>query len=125
MEVVSLPFTPLVLDRSRHHACETAPAVMIRSQMAGTDEIRIDVFGATVLLSRREVTALREAAAARAGVSSRHRDLSLVLNRALETGGVSLTRPELTALFALVEEAPARFASVGGELRRAAARRDG
>jgi hypothetical protein len=93
--------------------------------MAVTDEIRVDVFGAAVLLPRHEVTALREAAAARAGISSRHRDLSLVLNRALETGSVSVTRPELTALFALVEEAPERFASVGGELRDAAARRDG
>jgi hypothetical protein len=84
-----------------------------------SDDIRIEVFGATVLVSRADVTALREAAAAHAGISSRHRDLSLVLNRALESGTLSLTRPELAALLAVVEESPERFAAVGEELRRA------
>jgi hypothetical protein len=90
-----------------------------------TDDIRIEVFGATVAASRDDVAALREAAAVHAGVSSRHRDLSLVLNRALESGSLSLSRPELAALLALVEESPERFAAIGNELERATRRATG
>jgi hypothetical protein len=89
-------------------------------------EIRIEVFGAPVAVSRDDVAALREAAAEHAGVSSRHRDLSLVLNRALDSGSMSLSsRPELAALLSLVEESPERFAVVGDELEQAARRATG
>ena len=67
-------------------------------------EIRLHIFGDIVGVRREIVGELRTAAAAQAGVSSRHRDLSLVLDRALETGGAVLALPDLRALLAVVEE---------------------
>jgi hypothetical protein len=61
-------------------------------------------------------------AAARAGLSSSHRDLSLVLDRALQTRAtVVLQRGEARALLELIEEQPADT-DIGGlavELRGA------
>lgn len=67
------------------------------------------------------VRALAAAAAARAGVSQRHRDLSLLLHRALDSGRATLERGEVRALCAVLEERPDRFGPVGAELLRAVA----
>lgn len=68
------------------------------------DEIQLDVLGDAVALPRHLVAALAAAAAARAGVSSRHRELSLALGRALLSGKASLGRGEARALRAVLEE---------------------
>ncbi|MGH3009200.1 MAG: hypothetical protein ACRDLM_07330 [Gaiellaceae bacterium] len=70
----------------------------------GVDEIALDVLGEVVLVPRDVVNSLATAAANRAGISSRHRDLSLVLRRALEAGKASLSRGEARALKAVLEE---------------------
>lgn len=82
--------------------------------------IQLDVLGATVRVPRRLAEELRAAAAARAGVSSRHRDLSLVLDRALGSGSATLTRADLLALDAIAEEQPEPFAAAVQALRDAA-----
>jgi hypothetical protein len=66
-------------------------------------EIRLDLFGSVVSVRRELVDELRAEAAAQAGVSSQHRDLSLVLDRALETGGAVLGRSDVRALVAVLE----------------------
>jgi hypothetical protein len=84
--------------------------------------IEIDLDGKVVSVPRDVVRALAAAAAARAGVSERHRDLSLLLHRALEEGRAVLGRPEIRALCAVLEEEhPGRFGPVGAELLRATA----
>jgi hypothetical protein len=80
-------------------------------------EIRLDVFGEVVSLPYEVVAELRGAAAARAGISSRHRDLSLVLHRALESGHAVLTRPDVAALGALAEERGGDFGAAADLLR--------
>jgi len=52
--------------------------------------IEIDLDGKIVGVPRDVVSELAAAAAARAGISERHRDLSIRLNGALESGSVSL-----------------------------------
>jgi hypothetical protein len=84
------------------------------------EEIELDVHGRPVGVPREVVSRLAAAAAARAGVSSRHRDLSLVLGRALDSGRVTLTRSEAKALRAVLEEAQSGFGAEGAELLRAA-----
>jgi hypothetical protein len=88
------------------------PGVTVHSR----DRIRFDIFGVVVPIERRLVLELRDAAAARAGVSSRHRDLSLVLDRSLTTASLSLRRPELRALLALAASDLDRFATIAQEL---------
>jgi ABC-type amino acid transport substrate-binding protein len=84
--------------------------------------IEIDLDGKTVAVPRDVVSAVAAAAAARAGVSGRHRDLSLQLNRALESGRVSLGRGEVRALVAVLEaEHPDHFGPAAAELLRAVA----
>lgn len=84
--------------------------------------IEIDLDGKVVAVPRGVVSDLAAAAATRAGVSERHRDLSLQLNRALESGGASLRQGEVRALVAVLEEEhPDRFGPAAVELRRAAA----
>ena len=84
--------------------------------------IEIDLDGKVVPVPREVVSRLAAAAAARAGVSARHRDLSLLLHRALELGRAILGRGEMRALCAVLEEEhPDRFGPAGAELRRAAA----
>lgn len=88
--------------------------------MAQTIEIGLD--GKVVAVPRHVVNDLAAAAAARAGVSARHRDLSLHLNRALESGHVTLGPGEMRALLAVLEaEHPDRFGSAADELRGAVA----
>jgi ABC-type amino acid transport substrate-binding protein len=84
--------------------------------------IEIDLDGKVVGVPRDVVSALAAAAAARANVSGRHRDLSLQLNRALESGRVSLGQDEIRALCAVLEEEhPDRFGPAAAELLRAVA----
>ena len=88
--------------------------------MAETIEIGLD--GKVVAVPRHVVNELAAAAAARAGVSARHRDLSLHLNRALESGSVRLGPGEVRALVAVLEaEHPDRFGSSAADLRGAVA----
>jgi len=88
--------------------------------MEQTIEVGLD--GKVVAVPRDVVNAIAAAAAARAGVSGRHRDLSLHLSRALETGQVTLGEAEVRALVAVFEEEhPEDFGPAAAELRRAAA----
>ena len=84
------------------------------------EEIELDVHGRRVGVPRETVSRLAAAAAAQAGVSSRHRDLSLVLGRALDSGHVTLSRGEARALRAVLEDEQAGFGAEGEELLRAA-----
>jgi hypothetical protein len=87
-----------------------------------TQAIEIALDGKVVVVPRDVVSALAAAAAARAGVSERHRDLSLHLNRALESGHVCLGQGEVRALIAVLEEAHPDDLDPGvAELRRAVA----
>jgi ABC-type amino acid transport substrate-binding protein len=84
--------------------------------------VEIDLDGKAVAVPRDVVNAIAAAAAARAGVSERHRDLSLHLVRALESGRASLDRGDVRALVAVLEEDhPDRFGPAAGDLRRALA----
>ena len=85
------------------------------------EEIELDVHGQVVRVPREVVRSLAAAAAARAGISSRHRDLSLLLGRALESGRVVLSRGEARALRAVIEEEPNAYGAAGGDLVRASA----
>jgi hypothetical protein len=68
--------------------------------------IRLDLPGGQVELRRDDVVCLRDAAAAQTGRSSTARDLSLLLDRALDGGSrVVLRRGELHALAELADEA--------------------
>jgi hypothetical protein len=90
--------------------------------MAEEGMIEIDLDGKTVAVPRGVVSELAAAAAASAGVSERHRDLSLLLGRALETGHAPLGQADVRALCAVLErEHPDRFGPAADELRRAAA----
>ena len=83
--------------------------------------IEIGLDGKVVGVPREVVNAIATAAAARAGVSERHRDLSLHLSGALESGQVSLSQGDVRALVAVLEEDhPDRFGPAAAELRRAA-----
>jgi hypothetical protein len=86
------------------------------------EAIEIDLEGKMVAVPRDVVSAIAAAAATRAGVSERHRDLSLHLNRALESGQVTLGQGEVRVLVAVLEEEqPDRFGPAAAELRRAVA----
>jgi len=84
------------------------------------EAIDLDVHGHMVGVPREVVSRLAAAAAARAGISSRHRDLSLLLGRALESGKVTLTRGEARALRVVLEEEPGGYGTPGDDLLRAA-----
>ena len=84
--------------------------------------IEIDLDGNAVAVPRDVVGELAAAAAARAGVSERHRDLSLHLSRALESGRARLGQSDVRALVAVLEEEhPDRFGPAAADLLRAAA----
>ena len=88
--------------------------------MPETIEIGLD--GKVVGVPRDVVSELAAAAAARAGISERHRDLSIRLHGALESGSVSLGQGEVRALVAVLEEEHSgRFGSAAAELRGAVA----
>ena len=83
------------------------------------ETIEISLDGKVVAVPRDVVKAIAAAAAARAVVSERHRDLSLNLNSALESGHAHLGTGDVRALVAVLEEEPLGPAAV--ELRRAVA----
>jgi hypothetical protein len=84
--------------------------------------IEVGLDGRVVAVPRDVVSAIAAAAAASAGVSERHRDLSLHLNRALESGRVALGKGDVRALVAVLEEEHSgRFGPAAAELRRAVA----
>jgi hypothetical protein len=85
------------------------------------ETIELDLDGKTVPVARDLADRLAAAAAARAGVSAQHRDLSLLLVRGLESGQASLGQGEVRALCALLEEELDRFGPAGAELLRAVA----
>jgi hypothetical protein len=90
------------------------------------EEIELDVDGIVVRAPRELVGRLAAAAAARAGVSARHRDLSLLLVRALDLGHVRLDRGDVRALGAVLEEERhERFGPAAAELLRAVLRPSG
>jgi hypothetical protein len=82
--------------------------------------IELDVHGRLVGVPNEVVGRLAAAAAAQAGVSSRHRDLSLLLRRGLDAGRVTLSRGEVRALRALLEDEPSGYGAEGEELLLAA-----
>ena len=66
--------------------------------------VEIDLAGKVVPVPRDVVGALAAAAAARAGVSGRHRELSLLLHRALESGRATLGLADVRTVRAVLEE---------------------
>lgn len=80
--------------------------------------IQLDLCGEGVAVSPDLVRDLAAAAAARAGVSSRHRDLSILLGRALEAGRAALSRAEVRTLRAVLEEAGGGLGPGAAELLR-------
>jgi hypothetical protein len=66
--------------------------------------IRLDLPGRTISLDAAIVKELRDAAAAAAGRSSPARDLSLLLERALRQGTLTLRRAELETLINLARQ---------------------
>lgn len=70
----------------------------------GEETIELGLDGKVVSVPSELVRALAAAAAARAGVSARHRDLSLLLGHAFETGQATLGPSEIRALCAVLEE---------------------
>jgi hypothetical protein len=86
------------------------------------ETIELDLDGKVVPVPREVVSALAAAAAGRAGISSRHRELSLVLGHALQTRRARLGREELRALCAVLEEEHAEgFGPVAAEIARSVA----
>jgi hypothetical protein len=86
------------------------------------ETIELDLDGKVVSVPRELVSGLAAAAAARAGVSARHRELSLLLGRALESGQARLGQGEIRSLCVVLEEEQAgRLEPSWTELLREAA----
>ena len=86
------------------------------------EQIELDLDGKVVPVPGEIVSEIAAAAAARAGVSERHRDLSLILGRALESGRARLGQGELRALVVVLEEEhPERFGPAAAQLLHAVA----
>lgn len=86
------------------------------------NEIELDLYGKVVQVPRDVVSAIAASAAADAGISERHRDLSILLGRALESGRATLERGEVRALCAVLEaEQDDRLGPGAAELLRAVA----
>ena len=85
------------------------------------ETIELDLDGKAVPVPRELVERLAAAAAARAGVSAQHRDLSLLLARGLESGQAGLGQAEVRALCAVLEGELDRFGPAGAELLRVVA----
>jgi hypothetical protein len=84
--------------------------------------IDLDLDGRIVPVPRELVSRLAAAAAARAGVSARHRDLSLLLGRALDSGAASFDQDDIRTLCAVIEEEhDGRFGPAAAALLREAA----
>jgi len=90
--------------------------------MTQAETIEIDLAGKLIVVPRNVVSELAAASAARARISERHRDLSLRLGRALESGHAELGQGEVRALCAVLEESHLDgFGPAAAELRRAVA----
>ena len=86
------------------------------------EQIQLDLDGKALSVPGEVVSAIAAAAAARAGISERHRELSLLLGRALESGHARLGQAEVRALVAVLEEEdPDHFGPAAAELLRAVA----
>jgi hypothetical protein len=86
------------------------------------EQIELDLDGKVIPVPGEVVSEMAAAAAARAGVSQRHRDLSLILGRALESGQARLGQGDVRALVVLLEEEhPGRFGPAAAQLLRAVA----
>jgi hypothetical protein len=85
------------------------------------ETIELVLDGKAVDVPRELVDRLASAAAARAGVSAQHRDLSLLLARGLHSGRATLAQGELRALCAVLETELDRFGPAGADLLRAVA----
>jgi hypothetical protein len=97
-------------------------AISVIEQDMVMEEIELDIDGKVVRVSRSLVSEIAAAAAARAGISERHRDLSIVLGRAIDSGRGTLDRGEVRTLCAVLEEEhPDRFGPAVIELLRAVA----
>jgi hypothetical protein len=95
------------------------------SRIAAAAMVRLDVRGQVVTLEREDAERLRDAAAAAGALSSRRRDLALVLDWALSSERVvALRRAEARELAQLLAEDPALAQlgdALGGGVRRPAA----
>ena len=87
--------------------------------------VRVDLFGSVLSIERELVIDLRNAAAARAGVSSRFRDLSLVLDRSLTTGTLIPRRHEFRLMIRLAAGGTERLHALARDLQRAGDERSG
>ena len=86
------------------------------------EQIELDLDDKVIPVPGEVVSEIAAAAAARAGVSQRHRQLSLILGRALESGQARLGQGEVRALVAVLEEEhPERFGPAAAQLLRAVA----
>jgi hypothetical protein len=86
------------------------------------EQIELDLDGKVIPIPGEIVSEIAAAAAARAGISQRHRDLSLILGRALDSGQARLGQGEVRALVAVLEEEhPERFGPAAADLRSAVA----
>jgi hypothetical protein len=86
------------------------------------EQIELDLDGKVIPVPGEVVSEIAAAAAARAGVSQRHRELSLILGRALESGQARLGQGEVRALVVLLEEEHReRFGPAAAQLLRAVA----
>jgi hypothetical protein len=86
------------------------------------EQIELDLDGKVIPVPGEIVSEIAAAAAARAGISQRHRDLSLILGRALDSGQARLGQGDVRALVAVLEEEhPERFGPAAADLRSAVA----
>jgi hypothetical protein len=86
------------------------------------EQIELELDGKVIPVPGDIVSEIAAAAAARAGISQRHRELSLHLNRALDSGRVALGQADIRALVAVLEEEhPERFGPAAADLRSAVA----
>jgi hypothetical protein len=85
------------------------------------ETIELDLDGKAVPVPRELADRIAAAAAARAGVSARHRDLSLLLARGLESGRASLGQGEVRALCVVLEEELDGLGPAAADLLRAVA----
>lgn len=86
------------------------------------EQIELDLDGKVIPVPGEVVSEIAAAVAARAGVSQRHRELSLILARALESGQARLGQGEVRALVVVLEEEhPERFGPAADQLLHAVA----
>jgi hypothetical protein len=92
--------------------------VSARHAKSARNRVTLDIIGTPAHVERRLVAGLRDLAA-RAGASSQHRDLSLVLDHSLKAPTLTLRRAELRTLLDVAAQSPPCFAHLSAELERA------